>query len=271
MDKISVALSTAGVAVAIAAGAIAHATAQQMVLTTSDSRTVMGGGPPDRPLSAGTGLIVGQAIDASTRRPIADALVTLSSSGYLPAQVLADNEGRFVFRDLPAARFNLTVTKSGYADGAYGRVRPNGPTQSLELIADQKVSDVSMPLWKFGVIAGTVLDENGDPLVAAPVRVLREAVVAGKRQLQQAGSTSTDDRGMYRISSLVPGDYIVALPMTPNTGSPLDGLLGPLADRLTATATVAAVARGGGGGGGQNVFNLQMAPDTGGGDSATAG
>src|SRR5579862_1735769 len=281
MDRLSITLTTAGVAVAIAAGAIVHATAQQIIMTTQDTRVAgggpLGGGAPDRPLSAGTGLIVGQAIDASTKRPVADALVTLQSSGYLPAQVLADTEGRFVFRDLPAGRFNLTATRPGYADGAFGRVRPTGPSQSIDLAADQKLADVTMPMWKFAVVSGTVLDENGDPLVGAPVRILRQAIVAGKRQLQQAGQETTDDRGTYRLSALTPGDYVVVLPMTPNSDSLLDGLLGKIGDRVNASFNVAG--RGGGGAGGNvavggvgSLFNVQMAADlSGGADASTAG
>jgi protocatechuate 3,4-dioxygenase beta subunit len=39
---------------------------------------------------------------------------------------------------------------------------------------------------------------------------MRYAMQAGRRMLQSAGSGSTDDRGIYRIFSLQPGDYVVA-------------------------------------------------------------
>ena len=88
---------------------------------------------------------------------------------------MADSEGQFAFRDLPPGRFSLAATKAGYADGAYGRLRPNGPAQSIELAADQHVSDASLALWKYGAIAGRVRDESGDPLVNTTVRVLRRS------------------------------------------------------------------------------------------------
>src|SRR5262249_37314756 len=107
------------------------------------------------------------------------------------------------------------------------------------------------PVWKFASLAGTVTDENSDPIVGATVRVLRRTIVGGKRQLTAGPSDTTDDRGMYRIGSLEPGDYLVALPMAmPGGGSPLDRILG-----------------GGGGGGGAVAFSVTMASSSSGGSS----
>jgi hypothetical protein len=256
------------------AGAFARVAAQQMLMQTSDVVRIgpggpILGGPPDKPLIAGTGLILGQAVDAGSKRPVSGALVTLSLPGYLPAQVLADTEGRFVFRDLPAGRFNLTATRPGYADGGFGRTRPSGPTQGMELAVDQRQGDVTIPLWKFAAVGGTVLDENGDPLVGAQVRMLRQSTVAGKRQLQPAGTDTTDDRGTYRIGSLVPGDYVVVLPMASNSGSPIEVLGGAPGDRVAlAFSAVAGVAAGGGG---MSFNSVSFDPLAGSADAATAG
>jgi hypothetical protein len=277
MDRRSLSWTT-GIAVVALAGAFARVAAQQMVMQTSDTVRIGAGGPilggpPDKPLVAGTGLILGQAVDAGSKRPISGALVTLSLSGYVPAQVLADAEGRFVFRDLPAGRFNLTATRPGYADGGFGRTRPSGPTQGIELAVDQRQGDVTIPLWKFAAVGGTVLDENGDPLVGAQVRMLRQATVAGKRQLQPAGLDTTDDRGTYRIGSLVPGEYLVVLPMASNSGAPIELLAGPGGDRVAvAFSALGGIAGGGGGGGGGMSFSsVSFDPLAGSVDPATAG
>jgi hypothetical protein len=273
MDRRSLSWAT-GIAVVALAGAFVRVAAQQMVMQTSDVRIGPGGpimgGPPDKPLVAGTGLILGQAVDAGSKRPISGALVTLSLAGYVPAQVLADAEGRFVFRDLPAGRFNLTATRPGYADGGFGRTRPSGPTQGIELAVDQRQGDITIPLWKFAAVGGTVLDENGDPLVGAQVRMLRQSTVAGKRQLQPAGIDTTDDRGTYRIGSLVPGEYLVVLPMASNSGSPLE-LLGAPLDRVAVAFSALGAAGGGGGGGGMSFSSVSFDPLAGGADASTAG
>jgi uncharacterized protein (DUF2141 family) len=64
-----------------------------------------------------------------------------------------------------------------------------------------------------------VVDENGDPSAGTQVRALRYIIRTGERTLQQAGVDSTDDRGMYRIYDLQPGEYIVnAVPRNLNLG-----------------------------------------------------
>jgi len=66
------------------------------------------GGDNAAPMEQGTALIVGQAVEANSTRPIGGALVTLGLPGARPLRVLADGEGRFAFRGLPKGRFNIT-------------------------------------------------------------------------------------------------------------------------------------------------------------------
>lgn len=203
--------------------------AQQTITVTRDPgpgmMPLMPGltGTPATPLEAGTGLIFGQTVDGVSTRPIANALVTLTVGGSIPVRVLSDGEGRYTFRDVPKGGFSVTASKPGYSDGAYGRLRPDGPAQPLQLTDGQRVTDVALPLWKLGTIAGTVYDDSGEPVVGAAVRVLERTVVAGTHQLQMSASVTTDDRGMYRIGSLPPGEYVVVLPMTPPI--PLKGMM----------------------------------------------
>jgi uncharacterized protein (DUF2141 family) len=206
-------------ALPIVAAAIAVASAQQAPAT-----------PP-----VTTGLILGQAVDGVGGKPLAGVTVTLTggamSSGVQPAgaansatRVLTGSDGNFVFHDLPKGSFTIRASKPGYADGAYGRRTPPGglgqilATQTLDLTEGERKGGVAIALWKYAAIAGTVVDEAGEPLIGVQVRVLRRAIVAGRRQLTQTGNMpSTDDRGMYRIASLLPGDYVAAFVTTQAT------------------------------------------------------
>jgi len=180
-------------------------------------------------LQRGTGVIVGQVIDATSGRAVGGALVTLdvsgttapaggaavtSGAGAVPAtqDVIADADGRFVFHDLPRATYNLSASSSGYFGGPFGRIRPGGPGQTIDLDTDQRITDAKIRIWRLGVITGAVTDENGEPIAGVTVRVLRRTVVSGRRRLTPASSTSTDDRGVYRFPALTPGDFIVAVP-----------------------------------------------------------
>jgi hypothetical protein len=173
------------------------------------------------PMTAGTGVIVGQAIEAESSRPVPGALVTLRARGVQPLRVLADGQGRFSFRDLPAGNVGIDVSKPGYADGAYGRMRPDGPAQALTLEDGERIVTVSVPLWKFGVITGTVVDEAGEPVIGATVHALRRTFSTGRPTLVAGATDRTDDRGIYRVAMLTPGDYVVALQPSAPAGAPM--------------------------------------------------
>jgi hypothetical protein len=248
--------------------------AQQDVRIVQDTGTVQVngpagiGGPGGRtiPMPMGTGLIFGQALDAGSTRPVPGALITLVLSGATPIRALADSQGRFAFLDLPKGRFNISATKAGYVDGAYGRTRPGGPTLSLDLADGEKVGTASVSLWKYAAIAGTIVDEQGEPVVNATVRVLKHAVVGGQWKYQNGPSDTTDDRGAYRIGLLEPGEYIVAVPMGQN--EPMQVIeRGPevMRDVMTVASVRVAAAGAAGGGGGNLTFV------TGAGDGPNAG
>src|SRR5262245_56987201 len=99
------------------------------------------------PPAPATALILGQVVDAGSGRPVAGAIVGIQGflppppvvagrGGALPAplpRALTDGDGRFLFRGVPRGSYGFYATKAGYVDGAYGRFRPNGPSQALDL------------------------------------------------------------------------------------------------------------------------------------------
>ena len=182
--------------------------------------------PQAAPRSA---LVVGQVIDAGTGTPISGALVEVRMQATLAApvnpftgrpgppqltqtpRVLTGSDGRFVFRQLPKCKCMLTAEKPGYLSGAYGRRRPGGDSQALVLVDGQKISGIRIFLWRHSAISGVVVDEAGEPVVGIQMRAFLRITVAGQRRFSTTGSVGwTDDRGVYRIHGLLPGDYLVA-------------------------------------------------------------
>jgi hypothetical protein len=95
--------------------------------------------------------------------------------------------------------------------GAYGRRRPGGATQTLALVDGQKVGSIRIYVWRHAAISGMVIDEAGEPVIGVQIRALLRSTVLGRRRFAYAGTLGwTDDRGVYRIHGLLPGDYIVA-------------------------------------------------------------
>jgi hypothetical protein len=193
------------------------------------------GQAPQRPTpgaaTAGTGLVVGQVLDADSKRAIGGALVMLAPAGPAQAPVgelteartpsialqpapglmrtLATPDGRFVFREVPRGRFTITATAPTHLLGGYGQLRPSGPTLPFELGDGEKKGGVAIALWKLGAITGTIRDDQAEPVVGAGVECFRRVITGGqKRFASQATLLYTDDRGVYRAGSLPPGDYL---------------------------------------------------------------
>ena len=178
--------------------------------------------PPTQPPPPPTALILGRVVDGSSGRPIAGAIVTLIGGVVAPGfpspgpgaatqpRAMTNASGQFVFRKLPKGSFSLTASKAGFAEGAYGRRRPGASLANLLLDSGQRVGDVVIPLWRHGSIAGTVVDEAGEPMIGVSLRAYLRRFLGGRRRLAQAATATTDDRGAYRITGLIPGDYVVA-------------------------------------------------------------
>ncbi len=154
---------------------------------------------------------MGRVVDAGSGEPVSDAIVTVQPG---PDRVLVDGQGRFLFHGLPKGPITITAAAAGYVPGGFGERRPDGQPLPIALSDGQQVRDVTIRLWKFAVITGTVLDESGDAVVGAAVHALEETPEGGQRRVTSAADTTTDDRGVFRFSSLQPGDFLIVVPST---------------------------------------------------------
>jgi hypothetical protein len=175
----------------------------------------------------GTGLIAGQVVSPDTGLPVGEALVTLrlnALTGPESPRVLTDAQGRFVFVNVPAARYYLDARKLGYATGLFGQRTPGTSSGDFDIILgdSQILTDLTVPLWKHAAIGGTVTDEAGQPVVGVRVDAFRKTIEFGDVWLPphhptSNGGATTDDRGLYRLSDLPPGEYAVGVLTTYTT------------------------------------------------------
>jgi Carboxypeptidase regulatory-like domain len=209
---------------ALVAGASLVAAAQQ---TSRPRPQQPGSQQPARDTSAQskdtpppTGRITGRVVTADTGKPVKRARVFVTAA-ELPGGrgVLTDDAGVFDLTELPAGRYSLTVSKSGFVSLAYGQRRPLQAGTPLQLGDGEQLKGVDFHLPRGGVISGRVTDEDGEPVPGAMVRILRYQYLQGDRRLTPAGTAQTDDRGQYRVWGLLPGDYYVnALTRLPGFG-----------------------------------------------------
>jgi 5-hydroxyisourate hydrolase-like protein (transthyretin family) len=180
----------------------------------------------DQRTLVGSAVITGVVTsDDAQPQPLRRAQVTLmSTEAPIIKNVFTDAEGRFTVPELPAGRYSLSATKGGYVRMSYGARRHDRPGTPVNLVEGQRLTDLSIRLPRGGVIAGRILDENGGPAAGVQVRLLQYRLQQGERRLMPAlgGSLmgeTTDDRGMYRLYGLPPGEYLVAAsPRNTNVG-----------------------------------------------------
>lgn len=178
----------------------------------------MGGAP--RQFKTGTGRLRGRVLASDGSGPIRRAQVRISGAEVAPKAALTDAEGRFEFRDLPAGRFTLTASKSGFVSVQYGQTRPFEQGKPIELADKQALDNADIGMPRGGVIAGRIVDEFGDALPDVSVTAMRLSWTNGRRRLTPAPGRvgQTNDLGQYRIYGLPPGDYYVSASMRSGGG-----------------------------------------------------
>jgi uncharacterized protein (DUF2141 family) len=195
--------------------------------------------------AVGTGAIAGTVVLEGTGAPVRRARVNLAAPELRGGRSAStDDQGRFSFQGLPAGRYTLSVSKPGFVGVAYGAKRAGRPGTAIQLSDGQRIERLSVAMPRGSVITGIVLDEHGEPAAGTQVRALRYVLRTGERTLEQAGQDQTDDRGMYRIYQLQPGEYIVNAVARNTPGADMRQLMAAELSSLAQAQAVVADGRG---------------------------
>jgi hypothetical protein len=163
-------------------------------------------------------IVSGMVVKLAGSEPLKNARVQLLNQDDRAEShsVVTDAGGRFDLRGLDPGRYCLAVHKDGFVTQAYGQKKPDDPGAILTLRAKQEVKDLLFRLIPSAVIAGRVINDDGDPLPWVQVSALREAYAAGKKTLFSETTVPTNDLGEYRLFGLPPGRYFVRADYKPN-------------------------------------------------------
>jgi hypothetical protein len=169
-----------------------------------------------------SGVLAGVVVSADTAKtPIRRVSVTLSGSNIDNMLAVTGDDGKFAFRSLPPGRYTLSAARPGFITGSFGATRPGRSGTPIALAFGQQITNLSLRLIRGAVIAGTVLDERGEPARGLRVNALpvMTSSATGRRTLQpgpaafvlagMGGGEVSDDRGAYRIYGLAPGEYAI--------------------------------------------------------------
>ena len=156
--------------------------------------------------------MTGRVVNALNGQPVKKAAVQLARGvergpRSAPASVLTNAEGVFRFEGVPPGAYRLSASRTGFVRGLYLN---EARTYTLT-VGEGAVANLRIALTPAAVVAGKVLDQDGDPIEAATVQVLRATYADGKRNWGVIQSTNTNDLGEYRIAGVAPGRYLIGV------------------------------------------------------------
>jgi hypothetical protein len=147
-----------------------------------------------------------------------------------PLSTLSGASGQFALKGIEPGEYRLSASRSGYLTIEWGSLAPGRTGTILSMAGGQAVKNIVLRLTASAVVTGRVVDEDGRPIPAASAELLRYAYTNRTKGLAIVRSTSTDDRGEYRLSSVPPGKYFVRLAYHPPYSGSLDRSAAPHED-----------------------------------------
>lgn len=160
---------------------------------------------------AGTVRLQGRVVTpGEDSRPVRRAIVTVTGEGVKDGRsVVTDDEGGFSFSGLPAGRFLVTATKAAHLPAAFGALQPGRPGVALQMRAGETRDDLVVVMARAAVVTGIVRYDAGGPASGIEVAVFRLPAPGQNSHLLPVASGVSDDRGVYRVFDLAPGEYVI--------------------------------------------------------------
>ena len=161
--------------------------------------------------------VTGRVVDDLTGAPIPHAAVRLEgicrapettgqpARDHWPIDAVSDEEGKFVFENVPAITVNLTAHQDGYQQIWPFRRTADDPIGTYSIGAD--TGSITLRLAPSPSISGAVRGPDGRAMPHAWVTLWCYRTWAGWRRLEYCNSLEAAADGSYRFEPLQPGRY----------------------------------------------------------------
>lgn len=205
-------------------GWLARAKTRSLLLTSSLLLLVLCsfGGRAQTPAKASTASISGRVtIDGKGVAGITVAATTSSSplDNRTVAKTTTDDDGKYQLTGLAAGQFTILPLAKAFVVSTSGAYKQ--PGQSITVGEGETITKIDFALVRGGVITGRITDSDGRPVIGERVNVVAKDVSdAGHTPMTMFdGRNRTDDRGVYRIYGLGPGNYKVSIGQAAGAGN----------------------------------------------------
>jgi hypothetical protein len=159
--------------------------------------------------------ISGKVVDARSGQAVARCVVEITPTSHRSQSLSFEtgDDGRFDFGGLSLGKYELSAAKRGYLTQSYQQHDEFSTAIAVgpELISE----DLLFHLMPQAIFYGTVIDEAGEPIRRAQVHLYEDRERDGIRSTQQRQTAITDDRGMYEIGNVPPGNFFLSASAQP--------------------------------------------------------
>ena len=156
-------------------------------------------------------VVLGRVTEGVRGPGVPEATVRLSRrQGGEMVAVIADAQGQFVFFNVPDGAYDLTASKPGFWFGTYGQTDARDRGQDFVVSGARAPAPIAVPVWRGGEVSGMITDETGAPAPGWTVQLMAGFARGGRlRWVAQSQQAVTDDRGAYRLGSILPATYLL--------------------------------------------------------------
>ena len=179
--------------------------------------------PPPRPpvqvqrdpaaTKKGTAVIKGH-VRSADGRPLRRAQIRAWTGDQRDALTTTTGlDGEYELTELPAGRYTLEATRSGYLRIQYGAANFGERGTPIEVTEGGKLEKIDFLLSRAGVVSGRVTDETGEAVAGVDIRAMQLQFYRGRKRVVPVSTfpvhVTTDDSGQYRLTGLPPGEYFI--------------------------------------------------------------
>lgn len=165
--------------------------------------------PAEKPAS-----IHGRVIASDDGRPLVRARIALLSATATGRPIMTTStnaQGNYQLSDVPPGSYFVSASRPGYIELQYGQRRAGQRGLAVNVKAAETINRIDVALVRGAVIAGRIVDENGESYQGLTVDAWQLRYMEGRRVRFPVATVQTDDQGAYRISGLQPGPYLVSV------------------------------------------------------------
>jgi len=154
--------------------------------------------------------VEGRVINSLNGEALPKATVILRTHDAEHGQSYADDtdsNGHFSIDDVEPGEYAAVAQRPGFTFQSAGAT--GAPPPDIKMEKGQQIKNLIIRLTPLAVIAGRVLDADGDPVRGATVNALSYVYSAGKKQMRNVEQVQSGDKGDFRLFGLRAGTFFL--------------------------------------------------------------